>query len=251
MNDYDVVVRPLRFTDRIPEMRAFLETLGLGARVECEGGGWLDLVAGAGMVALHSARTSGTGGQPGDTRLSFESSDLDGLAERLRAAGFADATVWDETYGRVLSVTDPTGDRVWTDGYNDDDYGFRVHVPTRDERISVMPIRFAAAAPMGTFLTAVGLPAVTDGSGAAVLHGGHVGLVAVRSHDARPSTMSGRAVVQLGFATAEPLDVLAARLLAAGHENQTRENGLLGDTLTVVDPDDQPVAIIRRAGALS
>ncbi len=43
----DVVIRPLRFTDRVAEMRAFLETLGLQARIESEQGGWVDMLAGA------------------------------------------------------------------------------------------------------------------------------------------------------------------------------------------------------------
>jgi hypothetical protein len=51
MSSHSVVVRPVRFTERLDQMRGVLETLGLQARVESEQGGWLDMVAGAGMVA--------------------------------------------------------------------------------------------------------------------------------------------------------------------------------------------------------
>jgi hypothetical protein len=67
----EIVVRPLRFTDNVQAMRAFLGTLGLRSRIEAERGGWVDMVAGRGMVALHAAASS-TGAKAGDTSLSFE-----------------------------------------------------------------------------------------------------------------------------------------------------------------------------------
>ena len=105
-----VVLRPLRFTADVPAMRRFLETLGLKSRVESEHGGWVDMVAGRGMVALHDSASSATGAKPGETGLSFEADDIEELKERLQAAGYDDATVWDEAYGRVLSVTAPVDD---------------------------------------------------------------------------------------------------------------------------------------------
>ena len=54
----DVVIRPLRFTADVEAMRAFLETLGLRSRIESERGGWVDMLAGRGMVALHDAASS-------------------------------------------------------------------------------------------------------------------------------------------------------------------------------------------------
>ena len=41
-----IVVRPVRFTDRVPEMRAFLELLGLSPRIESTHGTWVELSAG-------------------------------------------------------------------------------------------------------------------------------------------------------------------------------------------------------------
>jgi hypothetical protein len=159
----DCVVRPLRFTDDVAAMRDFLGLLGLAPRVESQRGGWVDLVAGAGMVALHDAAGSATGGRPGQTNLSFESADLDALAARLSDAGWDDATIWDEAYGRVLSVTDPAGERLWVDGYNDDDYGYDVHRPERDGRWSVMPVRSTSVVPEYVrFLGCFGLEPYAD-----------------------------------------------------------------------------------------
>ena len=238
MNRNAVVVRPIRFTDRLPQMRAFLETLGLRARVESERGGWVDMVAGAGMVALHTAATSNTGARDGETRLSFEVRDLDVLADWLRRAGFTDATVWDEAYGRVLSVTDPLGDPIWVDGYNDDDYGFRVYEPERDARLSVMPIRFFEQVDrMTDFFEALGLTARLADHGVNV-YGGHTGLVCVHSPIPEGDSTGPRAV-QLGFETREPLPELADRLIRAGHQDTAIGSG----DLWVTDPDDQAVVV--------
>ena len=45
-----LVVRPIRFIDDVPAMRAFLELIGLRPRVESTEGLWLDLLAGAEVV---------------------------------------------------------------------------------------------------------------------------------------------------------------------------------------------------------
>jgi hypothetical protein len=250
MSRHTVVVRPVRFTDRLAQMRGFLETLGLQARVEAERGGWVDMVAGAGMVALHTAATSNSGARDGETRLSFEASDLDVLADRLRRAGFTDATVWDEAYGRVLSVTDPLGDPIWVDGYSEDDYGFRVYEPERDARLSVMPIRFAdPIGRMSRLLEALGLssqPPSRDDTRSPQrfdVWGGHTGLVALHPPLAKAQIIDGPAAVQLGFETREPLAELAERVIRAGHRDAVERAGDLGNALHVTDPDGQPVVV--------
>ncbi|NIK60321.1 VOC family protein [Kribbella shirazensis] len=135
----DVVIRPLRFTADVEAMRAFLETLGLRSRIESERGGWVDMVTGDGMVALHDAASSSTGGQPGQTSLSFEADKLDEVKDRLEQAGFTDATVFDEAYGRVLSVTGPDDVVIWIDERTEDLYGYKLHDANPDERWSVTP----------------------------------------------------------------------------------------------------------------
>ena len=250
MSPYDVVVRPVRFTDGLDQMRGFLETLGLQARIESERGGWVDMVAGSGMVALHSAATSNTGARAGETRLSFEGLDLDRLTDELRAAGFADATVWDEAYGRVLSVTDPLGDQIWVDGYDDDNYGFRVHEPERDTRLSVMPVRFAdPVGQMRGFLEAFGLAARPvgqeehDDPRQFAVYGGHTGLVALHPPLQTSQIITGPGAVQLGFETQEPLAELADRLTVAGHRDAVVRSEVFGQRLDVTDPDGQPVLV--------
>lgn len=152
-----IVVRPVRFTATSRQC-AGSSRCSACARIESERGGWVDMVAGAGMVALHSAADSDTGGEPGETRLSFEADDLAALSARLKAGGTKLVVVHDESYGQVLSCQDPIGDTVWVDGRSEDLYGYRLHQATPDERCKVMPVRFTE--PQGSyagFLEALGL----------------------------------------------------------------------------------------------
>lgn len=122
-----MIVRPVRFSDDVPAMRRFLAALGLAPRIESDGGGWVDLVAPKpGLVAVHDAATSAGGYPSGSTTLSFESDEpLEAVRDRLQRAGFADAHVIDEAYGRVLHVTDPDGVDVVVDEASEDLYGYR------------------------------------------------------------------------------------------------------------------------------
>ncbi|GAA3150394.1 hypothetical protein GCM10010530_82080 [Kribbella aluminosa] len=163
-----MVIRPLRFTDDVDAMRAFLEGLGLRSRIESERGGWVDMQAGRGMVALHDAASSSTGGQAGQTSLTFEAEKLDELVERLEQAGFGDASVFDEAYGRVLSVTGPDGAVIWVDERSEDMYGYKLYDARPDDRLSVTPYLAGADEPAWrAFLAAMGVDAtVRFGPGA-------------------------------------------------------------------------------------
>ena len=214
-----VVLRPLRFSTDVQAMRGFLELLGLRSRVESERGGWVDMVAGRGMAALHDAASSNTAGRPGETRLSFETDDIDELAQRLRDAGYADATTWDESYGRVLSVTAPGGSTVWVDERSDDLYGYKLHDARPDERWSVTPVLHVADQPAWQrFVETLG--------------GDTPDLVSFG-----PSEAAGL-VVRLDLSTTECLSEVAQRLVAAGFE-PTVTSG----SLTVCDPDGQLVTV--------
>jgi len=207
----DVVIRPLRFTDRVAEMRAFLETLGLQARIESEQGGWVDMLAGDGMVALHSAAMSSSGGKPGQTSLSFEAEDVDELKDRFERAGFPDGAIWDEAYGRVLKVSGPNGAHIWIDERSDDLYGYKLNETRPDERWSVTPqLDGAEEAAWRGFLAVVGLDSLARfGSG-----------------------------IRLDLTTSEALDDVRRRLAEAGYQ-VTRA----GDTLEITDPDGEPVVV--------
>jgi hypothetical protein len=121
-------VRPVRFTNDVPAMRRFLEVLGLSARVAADGGGWVDFTAPTtGMAALHDATQTQTGYAAGQTSLSFEADEpLEPLRQRLVEAGFTDAHIVDEAYGRTLFVTDPDGVWIAIDGVQTDLHGYHL-----------------------------------------------------------------------------------------------------------------------------
>lgn len=215
-----VALRPVRFTDHLEPMREFLETLGLRPRIESNRGGWVDMVAGSGMAALHDAASSASGGRPGETRLSFEADDVDALAERLKAGGYDDATVWDEAYGRVLSVTAPGGGQIWVDERSDDLYGYQLHRAKPDPRITVAPILYVEEPGIWRpFLETIG-GAASDP-------------VRVQPASDDPGIVAGPMSVQLGLLIAEPIERLAERLAVAP----------VGDQLELTDPDGQPVLV--------
>ncbi|NUR99063.1 MAG: VOC family protein [Kribbellaceae bacterium] len=207
-----VLIRPLRFTDDVDAMRAFLEALGLRSRIESERGGWVDMVTGNGMVALHDAASSSTGGKAGQTSLSFEADTIDDLLEPLEQAGFGDATVFDEAYGRVLSVTAPDGVVIWIDERTEDLYGYKLHAANPDERWSVTPYLTGADEPAWRrFLTALGVtPTVRFGPGAEF-------------------------GVRLDLTTTEDLDDVQARVPGIRSE----------DALQLTDPDGELVVVHR------
>ena len=210
----DVVIRPLRFTADVGAMRAFLETLGLAPRVEGVQGSWVDLVAGDGLVALHDAESSSTGGKHGDTRLSFEAGDIDRLKDRVVAAGHEDPTVWDEAYGRVLSVAAPGGLVIWIDERSEDLYGYKLHQTPPDRRLRVAPHLSGATPDWAPFLELLG----------------------VRQPVSFDET--GDFAVRLDFRTSEPLADVVARLHAAGYTAE-----LTRSTIDITDPDGQPVRV--------
>ena len=236
-----LVVRPVRFTDSLAEMRHFLEAVGLRARVESDRGTWVDMVAGAGMVALHSAAESATGATAGETRLSFEADDVRALAERLRTCDVADVTVYDEAYGLVMTCTDPLGDPITIDGRSTDLYGYRLHQASPNSRWRVMPVRFTSPlGPYGDFLEALGLGRRGKPNDYYVIHAGadgtgQVGLHYVYSHDL--PLVPGPAAVHLTFETDETLESVADRLASHGYADATITTETFGSLLTVTDPD--------------
>ena len=242
-----LVVRPVRFTEDVAAMRSFLETLGLAPRVEAESGSWVDMVAGGGMVALHDAASSGTGGAHGQTRLSFEADDVDALAGSLKEAGFADATVHDENYGRILTVTDPLGDFV-VDERSGDLYGYRLHdIDRANKAWRVVPVRFTDEGPAyAGFLHALGLTGEPNDSYATfAASGGEHGYVGVHHvYDENLPIVAGPgAASHLTFTTAEDLEQVADRLREAGHTDVSITREEFGAFITVTDTDGQEVPV--------
>jgi hypothetical protein len=200
----------------VAAMRAFLELLGLRSRIESERGGWLDMVGGWGMVALHDSAASAMGAAPGHTTLSFEADDIDELKDRLIAAGYDDATIWDEAYGRVLSVTPSGGVQIWFDERAKDLYGYKVHDADPDPRWSVRPrLSGADETEWERFLAVLG-------GGQSVYYGSPADAFAVR----------------IDLDTTEDLEAVAERLAGGGYEVRREE-----DSLVVADPDGQTVVV--------
>jgi hypothetical protein len=244
----DLVVRPVRFTDNVEPMRVFLEALGLRPRVESTRGGWVEMVAEAGMVALHSARDSESQAPSGFTSLSFEADDVDVLAKRLRDADVPDVVVYDEAYGRVLDCVDPLGDHLQIDEHSDDLYGYRVHhLDGVAPGLRVMPLRLAD--PLGGYGDFLGLlgcvprGAITEHFAAFALGEGGHGLVGVHppmdpvSVGASEGLLDRAGAAYLCFETTEDLGRVAERLQAAGFPASIARRDHIGEILSVTDAD--------------
>lgn len=112
---------PIRYTANVDELRRFFEVLGFKPHLAAESREWTELRGGIGMIAIHRADA------PSD-ELSFESDEpLEAVRARLHDAGFADAHLIDEAYGRSLRVTDPDGKLVQINERITDTYGYQVY----------------------------------------------------------------------------------------------------------------------------
>ncbi|WP_163511573.1 VOC family protein [Fodinicola acaciae] len=101
-------VVPIRYTSDVSAMTRFYRVLGLRMGAVSRPGGWIELSADGGMLAIH--RSSGE--EVGRCELAFEVSEsLEDVATRLREAGFEPGPVIDEGFGESLRVQDPDG--VW------------------------------------------------------------------------------------------------------------------------------------------
>lgn len=235
-----LIVRPVRFTDKVAELRAFYECIGLRARIESERGGWVDMVAGAGMVAIHAAATSSLGHAQGETTLSFEAEDVSSIAETLERAGVAGVSVYDEAYGRVLEFTDPLGNKLVADDRPTDLYGYRLLQAEPDERLRVLAVCFTdPTGPYADFLEALGLPQ-REGDEWFAVHaapgdGGLVGLHHV--YDGELPIVPGPGAIHLTFETTEPLDSVRDRLHVAGHSDAAITTDEFVSVVSVTDPD--------------
>lgn len=245
-----IVVQPIRFTDDVAAMRDFLTVLGLRARLESDRGGWVDLASGGGRAALHSAATSATGAIHGETHLSFETDDVDALADRLKTAGIEGVTVYDEAYGRALDCRDPVGGTITVNEQSEDLYGYRrLGDEAEPSALRVSPVRFTdPQGPYCGFLEALGLTRRGESNEYYVTYAaadgdhGLVGLHYVYAEELPLVEKPGAATVQLTFQTTEALDDVARRLADSGFDAPiTREE--FGSFVTVTDPDGQEVQI--------
>jgi hypothetical protein len=148
--------------------------------------------------------------------------------------------VYDESYGRVLSCSDPLGDVVDVDERNDDLYGYREHADDPPAAgLTVMPVKFVGdRGAYGDFLGSLGLRPRDDEDGyvASYVGPGRAGGVLLHPPaDGEPPFMSR--AVRLSFETAEPLRTVADRLASAGFAADLVEESF-GPVLHTVDADD-------------
>lgn len=251
---------PYRFSERPEEMIRFLETLGLVRRVTAGGEFYGELAAAEGSVAVHGVtpeRPADTGASPGETQLSFVTGDARGTADRLEQSGLR-SLWWDESYGRHAAVTGPHGEgvRFTEDG---DRHGYREHagdVPASGLR--VVAVRGCEDRPADVdFFARLGYVPDWSRSSAGWMPlegvGGVIGLHGLVGDVPAPAAEvpagahnpGGRiATARLGFETAEDLDALRRRLVAAGYAAERR--GGPDPAVIVEDPDGMRVEIHPR-----
>ncbi len=112
---------PIRFTANVEAMRAFFELLGFKSHIVSEKGtDWVSMRGDVGILSLHAAEDERT-----DTVFDTDE-DLENVQKRLHDAGFSDARIVDEAFGRLLEVTDPQGETVQIFARMKDTYGYRV-----------------------------------------------------------------------------------------------------------------------------
>lgn len=100
-------VMPIRYTRDVAAAARFYQVLGLDQGAASRPGGWVELPAESGMLAVHRADD-----EAGQCELAFETDEpLERVAERIAAAGFEVGPVVDENFGQSLRVRDP--DSVW------------------------------------------------------------------------------------------------------------------------------------------
>jgi hypothetical protein len=102
-------VMPIRYVADINASQRFYAVLGLDPDLSSRSGNWSELVAGGGILALHSQRQAAT---PDESMLELcfvTEEPLEALVSRLESEGIDHSGIADENFGRLLRVTDPDG----------------------------------------------------------------------------------------------------------------------------------------------
>jgi catechol 2,3-dioxygenase-like lactoylglutathione lyase family enzyme len=115
-------VMPIRYVANLDESLRFYAALGLAASSGSRSGNWVELDGSAGLLGLHTLRSS-QGDQAGLIELCFEAGEpLENIAGRLAGAGFEPEPIIDESFGRSLPVADPDGVVVQVNEHDRDLY---------------------------------------------------------------------------------------------------------------------------------
>jgi catechol 2,3-dioxygenase-like lactoylglutathione lyase family enzyme len=101
-------IMPIRYCSDVEAATRFYTAIGLEVGSRSRPGGWVELPAASGMLAVHRA----DGVAEGTCELAFEADEpLEAITTRLRSAGFVPEPIVDESFGRSVRVRDPEG--VW------------------------------------------------------------------------------------------------------------------------------------------
>ncbi|WP_033401137.1 VOC family protein [Actinokineospora enzanensis] len=101
-------VMPIRYSSDVAASTRFYQAVGLRVGPASRPGGWVEMPADSGMLAIHR----GPAEDVGRCELAFEADEpLENVVERLRVAGFEPSEIMDERFGHYLRVQDPDG--VW------------------------------------------------------------------------------------------------------------------------------------------
>lgn len=234
----------IRFSDDVPAMRRFLETLGL-ATVSTRGDGWAVLRAAAGEIWLHAARTSNEGTQSGVTELSGDVADLDAFAAHLKGQGVAFSII-DEAYARTIEMIDPHGRTLALHDRDPEQYGYQQHPDTSDDRTMVSICRFTD--PRGSYVAfaeTLGLKRAGEPNGWYVPYTAGTGILGLHHDDgttALPDDGTGP-IVSLGLTTTMPLQEVQNRLRDGGYDAGKVVTEDFGSRIETTDPDGQPLQI--------
>lgn len=249
-------VLPMRFSANPGAVIAFLETLGLHKQMDQESGGWAVFAGASGAVAVHGTETAASGPAAGDTSLNFTVADVAAAGDELRTVGLT-TTVWDETYGKQGSVRTPIGCSIGLSEHGRTDLpgSYRVHEQVTAASLDVVVVWYSADFRRdAAFFAAFGFEPFDslDNPWWCTLRAGRgqgvIGLHAVDT-EADPGippveALVGRpALVRVGYETSEPLDALAARLRAAGHDSASVIDDEVGTRVVMNDPDGQRLEI--------
>ncbi len=98
------------YTGDLDSMLRYYTALGFTHRLSGRGGGWAELTWDGFTLNLHAQ----TGQLPPTGRLciGFETADLEAAVQRLRRAGLNPPSITDESFGRILHLTDPDGNAL-------------------------------------------------------------------------------------------------------------------------------------------
>jgi len=112
-----VKVRPVHFVPDVEEAARFYAALGLEVGTRARTGGWIELRADSGELALHDAASAADGAGRSGVLFSFVAEEpLEAVARRLRDAGFTpEGDAVDQEWGRSLFVRAPDGTVVQVD----------------------------------------------------------------------------------------------------------------------------------------